>query len=164
MRNAFPAPFDVVARVYSREMDNAIKSMNAHHEAAEALRSINTQRIPGELSFHTHWQASDLLTWGATMREAEADQVRMFNAGAISSRAMMTAYRHACLCRVRTKTPTFIRSLSLAEVAQVFTVSTQVVRDHAPPGEVSRSVLSTCQASNAPGLSACSRKLAAADT
>ena len=164
MPNAFPAPFDVVARVSTRDLDNAYRAMNAHHEAAEALRSSNTQRVPGELSFHTHWQASDLMTWGATMREAEAEQTRMFNAGAIRSRAMMTAYRHACWCRVRAKTPTFIGSLSLAEVAQVFTVSTQVVRDHAPPGEVSRSVLSTCQASNAPGLSACSRKLATADT
>ena len=154
MPAVFPAPCDVVARVSTRDLDNAYQAMNAKHEAAEALRSSNTQRVPGELSFHTHWQGADLMTWGATMREAEAEQIRMFNAGAIRSRAMMTAYRHACWCRVRAKTPTFIGELSLAQVAQVFAVTSKLSRDHAPPGQLcTRSVLATCCASNAPGLS-----------
>jgi hypothetical protein len=66
---------------------------------------------------------------------------------------------HEAYCKVRSLSLRSFETvqLSLAQVAQVFTVAHSPA-SHAPPGQLSaRSVLATCHASNAPGLSPVSR-------
>jgi len=70
------------------------------------------------------------------------------------TRVQLRAYAHACWCRARASRSVQTvasPSLSLAQIAHLFADHRRST--HAPPGRVaSRCVLSTCQASNAPGL------------
>jgi hypothetical protein len=66
---------------------------------------------------------------------------------------------HEAYCKVRSLCLRSFETvqLSLAQVAQVFTLAISPT-SHTPPGQLSaRSVLATCHASNAPGLSPVSR-------
>lgn len=80
----------------------------------------------------------------------------------LRTRAMMSAYRHYCWCAARdqdsVQAPASrpLVALSLAQVAADH--AGHLSREQAPPGRtVSRCVLSTCHASNAPGLSCSAR-------
>ena len=160
MSRPCPSSFEVVARHFSAGVSANERDMNTHQETALAIHEEHTERIPGELSYRTVWGTPQALrTWSQEQQLAEQSFRAMQLSLALRNRALMKAYAHHAYCVVRSVISRSFETLqlSLAQVAQVFTVAHSPA-SHAPPGQLSaRSVLATCHASNAPGLSPVAR-------
>lgn len=146
--------FDVVATHATAELNASLELMTTHLEQATRLHEQATVRVPGELSYMTHWESPEALrTWANEQHQADLHQQAMHHSAGVRVRALMRSYAHACLCRVRTTAQTVARSVpqSLAQVSAGFRPAGYALR-HAPPLVPVPDVLSTCHASNAPGL------------
>ena len=158
MSRPFPSSPEAVARHFSAQLSVHEKSMTEHHTNADTMRKEREEITPEGVA--TNWESAQALrTWSQEQDLAEQSFRAMQSSLALRNRALMKAYAHHAYCAVRTVAlRTFeILQLSLAQVAQVFTVALSPA-SHAPPGQLSaRSVLATCHASNAPGLSPVAR-------
>ena len=160
MSRPFPSHSEVVARHYSARLSAHEKDMNTHQATALQIHEEHTERTPGELSYRTVWaDPQELRTWSQTQELAEQSFRAMQFSLALRNRALMKAYAHHAYCVVRSVISRSFETvqLSLAQVAQVFTVALSPA-SHAPPGHLyALNVLATCHASNAPGLSPVAR-------
>jgi hypothetical protein len=132
--------------------------MTEHHATANTMSKEREQVTPEGVL--VAWESPQALrTWAHENELAEKSFSDMQSLFALRNRALMKAYAHHAYCVVRSVISHSFDSvqLSLAQVAQVFTVALSPA-SHAPPGQLSaRSVLATCHASNAPGLSLVAR-------
>jgi hypothetical protein len=132
--------------------------MTEHHATANTMSKEREQVTPEGVL--VAWESPQALrTWAHENELAEKSFSDMQSLFALRNRALMKAYAHHAYCVVRSVISHSFDSvqLSLAQVAQVFTVALSPA-SHAPPGQLSaRSVLATCHASNAPGLSPVAR-------
>lgn len=153
MRGAFLSPGAITAQVLGRGADNYAQRMTMHHERGNALRKQRT-RATGE-GVVMHFESAQELR--ATMHEydmAQECEQAMYDCVRYRNRALMSAYRHTCLCRVRAVRPRPV-SMTLAQVSSHHADLDHGRTTNAPPGELHpRTVLATCHASNAPGLNA----------
>lgn len=163
MPSAFRSRHDLVARVYDTGLSDYLGRMTAHYESADTMRAQRTTRVPGEMSTHTAWEASDLRAWGHEMELARECEQAMYECARGRYRALNRAYQHACFCRVRDESAT-----TPAPRIDLVRSSRMVASEHAgetrntsaPPGQLrTLSVLATCHASNAPGLSAHAQRM-----
>lgn len=138
----------------SAAIDDDLARMNTHQAQAEQLSRSARQHT--EHGVVTAWaSAGDLRTWSQAEQTAQLFLDRALRRGALRSRVMFRAYQHHAWCAVRSVAHVVrdIVRLTLAQVAQRFT-AVNPAHDHDPPGLLgSRSVLSLCHASNAPGVS-----------
>jgi hypothetical protein len=127
--------------------------MMEHHATADTMSKEREQITPEGVS--THWESPQALrTWAHETDLAEKSFSDMQSCFALRNRALMKAYAHHAYCVARSVISRSFETvqLSLAQVAQVFTLALSPA-SHAPPGQLSaRCVLATCHASNAPGL------------
>lgn len=140
-----------LAQVYADGMSDYCARMTAHHEKARELQDSATVTT-GDSSVMTEWTPGTLRLWAHENDLAHAAQEAMQDCHRARCRALMQAYRHGLLCKLRERPR---RQVTLAPTLA------QVASDHAdktradsqsPPGECSRRhALSTCHASNAPG-------------
>ena len=100
-----------------------------HYESLQALRES-----AGKLELvEAYWQAE-------------------MDCGAMQTRAMWSAYRHACYCKARASVAR-VPVIVAHSLRQVSTQLTALARSVSPPGLMTApNILATCQASNAPGL------------
>jgi hypothetical protein len=153
MSQAFPSRYAVLGRIYEKGSDDYINRANAHKERATELSEARTVRTDHEVS--TLWESPQQLHECAHEHDLADECYSLFmNCVYWCNRSLMQSYSHARLCEIRNKNTVSKTVLTLAEVAQFHSRHPKLCRDHSPPGEVSRSVLSSCHASNAPGLSA----------
>lgn len=151
MSVAFPSPASVLERIYEQGSADYLDRATAHNARATELQTARSRTT--ETGVATHWENPQQLR--ECMHEQElAEHCHELFMLTVQwrNRALWKAYRHAQLCAVRSKHAMKTRVMTLAEVAQTFTPRAKLCREHAPPGEVSRPVLSLCHASNAPGL------------
>lgn len=154
MRGAFRSRHDQVVRVLDAGVNDYLERMTAHYASADTMREQRTTRETGERYTHTSWDARDLRAWGHEMELAQECEQAMYECARGRYRAQMTAYAHTCLCRVRVVRPRPV-VFTLAQVAHLFAENDRKRTTNAPPGQLrTRTVLATCHASNAPGLSA----------
>ena len=158
MSRPFPSSTEVVARHLSARVTALGNCMTEHHATADTMRKEREQITPEGVS--TNWESPQALrTWSQTQELAEQSFRAMQLFLALRNRALMKAYAHHAYCVVRTVALRTFETLqlSLAQVAQVFTVALSPA-SHAPPGHLyALNVLATCHASNAPGLSPVAR-------
>ena len=153
MRGAFLSPGAITAQVFARGVDDYAQRMTAHYNRGQEMHRERTTRT--ELGVFTHWESGPELR--ATMHEYELAQEceqAMHECLRNRNRALMSAYRHACYCRVRSSATRKAEQLprTLAQVTAEHATSAPRRREqNAPPG-APVPVLSTCHASNAPGL------------
>lgn len=77
----------------------------------------------------------------------------MFHCGQQAQRCTMRAYQHGCLVRAYTAQPTVTAAQTLRQVAADFDTATRHADTGSPPGDCcTLPPLSTCHASNAPGV------------
>lgn len=158
MSRPFPSSPEAVARHFSAQLSVHEKSMTEHHTNADTMRKEREEITPEGVS--TNWESAQALrTWSQEQDLAEQSFRAMQSSLALRNRALMKAYAHHAYCVVRTVALRTFETLqlSLAQVAQVFTVALSPA-SHAPPGHLyALNVLATCHASNAPGLSPVAR-------
>jgi len=158
MSRLFPSPTEVVARHLSVRVSALGDRMTEHHATADTMRKEREQVTPEGVS--VVWENPQALRTACHESELAEQTFRdMQSCFVLRNRALMKAYAHHSYCVVRSVALRMIETLqlSLAQVAQVFTVALSPA-SHAPPGQLSaRSVLATCHASNAPGLSPVAR-------
>lgn len=158
MSRPFPSSPEVVARHFSARVTALGDRMTEHHATADTMRKEREEITPEGVT--VAWESPQALrTWSHENDLAEKSFSDMQSLFALRNRALMKAYAHHAYCVVRTVAlRTFeILQLSLAQVAQVFTVALSPA-SHAPPGHLyALNVLATCHASNAPGLSPVAR-------
>lgn len=158
MPGAFTSTADITARRMDSAVSDYLSRMNAHYEAHRVMQDRAT--VTTETGTATHWESAGALR--ACMHEAElADhaQQAMYECARYRSRAMFRAYAHTCWCRVRSVKPRPV-ALTLAQVAHLYAGLDHERTTNAPPGQLrARTVLATCHASNAPGLSAHSQRM-----
>lgn len=158
MSRLFPSSPEVVARHFSARVTDLGNRMTEHHANADTMRKEREQITPEGVS--TNWESPQALrTWSHETQLAEKSFSEMQLALALRNRSLMKAYAHHAYCVVRTVALRTFETLqlSLAQVAQVFTVALSPA-SHAPPGHLyALNVLATCHASNAPGLSPVAR-------
>jgi hypothetical protein len=153
MSQAFPSRYAVLGRIYEKGSDDYLHRSNLHQSRAEELAEARTVRTEHEVS--TLWESPQQLREYAHEHDLAHECYALFmHSVHWCNRSLMRSYSHARLCEVRNKTPMKTALFTLAEVAQFYSRHPKLCRDHSPPGELSRPVLSLCHASNAPGLSA----------
>lgn len=151
MSVAFPSPASVLESIYERGSADYLDRATAHNDRATELMQARTRAT--DEGVIVHYESPQQLRECMHERELAEQCHQLFMVSVQSrNRALWKAYRHAQLCAVRSKHSMKTRVMTLAEVAQTFTTREKLFRDHSPPGEVSRPVLSLCHASNAPGL------------
>jgi hypothetical protein len=132
--------------------------MTEHHTNADTMRKEREQVTPEGVA--VVWENPQALRNACHQSELAEQTFRdMQLCLARRNRSLMKAYAHHAYCVARSVALHMIETLqlSLAQVAQVFTLALSPA-SHAPPGQLSaRSVLATCHASNAPGLSPVAR-------
>ena len=153
MPSAFLSPGAITAKVLDKGADDYAQRMNRHHANGTALRDLRTQATGEGVSIH--FESAEVLR--ATMREWELMQEcqeAFYDCVRYRNRALMSAYRHTCYCRVRAVIPRPV-SMTLSQVSSCH-AGVEIARTSiSPPGELHpRTVLATCHASNAPGLNA----------
>lgn len=158
MSGVFSCPADITARYLDSAVTDYLSRMNTHHENQRALADRAT--VTTETGPVTCWQsAGELRLWAHENELAELAQQSMYECARYRSRAMFRAYAHSCLCRVRVVRPRPV-VFTLAQVAHLFAGTDRERATSAPPGQLrTRTVLATCHASNAPGLSAHSQRM-----
>jgi hypothetical protein len=158
MSRLFPSSSEITARHFSACATALSERMTEHHANANTMSKEREQITPEGVT--VAWESPQALrTWAHETDLAEKSFSDMQTLFALRNRALMKAYAHHAYCVARSLAwRTFeTLQLSLAQVAQVFTVALSPA-SHAPPGQLSaRSVLATCHASNAPGLSPVAR-------
>jgi hypothetical protein len=158
MSRLFPSSPEVVARHLSDRVSALGNRMTEHHTTADTMRKEREQVTPEGVS--VVWENPQALRTACHESELAEQTFRdMQSCLALRNRALMKAYAHHAYCVVRSVISRSFDSvqLSLAQVAQVFAVALSPA-SHAPPGQLcARSVLATCHASNAPGLSPVAR-------
>lgn len=158
MSRPFPSSPEVVARHLSARVSVLGNNMTEHHANADTMSKEREQITPEGVT--VAWESPQALrTWAHETELAEKSFSEMQSLFALRNRALMRAYAHHAYCVARSLSLHMIETLqvSLAQVAQVFTVALSPA-SHAPPGQLfARSVLATCHASNAPGLSPIAR-------
>lgn len=158
MSRLFPSSTEVVARHLSDRVSALGDRMTEHHANADTMRKEREQVTPEGVA--VVWENSQALRSACHESELAEETFRdMQSCFVLRNRALMKAYAHHSYCVVRSVALRMIETLqlSLAQVAQVFAVALSPA-SHAPPGQLSaRSVLATCHASNAPGLSPVAR-------
>lgn len=158
MRGVFLSPGAITAQVLGRGVDDYLQRMTAHHNRGQEMSRERTQATGDGVI--THYASAQELR--ATMHEYELAQEceqAMYDCVRYRNRALMSAYRHACYCRVRSSATRKAEQLprTLAQVTAEHATSAPRRREqNAPPG-APVPVLSTCHASNAPGLTTRSR-------
>lgn len=154
MTHQYPCVHQSLTDSLSRDMNRALQRMTAHRAQADTLLQQATQHT--ENGVVTAWASvQDLRTWSQADQESQQCLDRALQRGALRSRVMLRAYQHSAWCAVRAVSVGLLDSvrLTLAQVARLFT-PVNPAHDHDPPGLLlSCSVLATCHASNAPGLS-----------
>lgn len=150
---AFPSPASVLERIYDKGSADYLNRANTHHARASELTTARTRTTDEGVAIH--YESPQQLRECAHENElAEHCHALFMTSIHWRNRALWKSYRHAQLCEIRNRHTVTTRVITLAEVAQTFTTREKLSRDHAPPGELSRPVLSLCHASNAPGLTA----------
>jgi hypothetical protein len=158
MSRPFPSSSEVVARHFSAGVSALGNRMTEHHTTADTMRKEREQITPEGVS--VVWESPQALRTAcheSELAEKSFSEMQLFIAR--RNRALMKAYAHHAYCVARSVSLRVIEvvQLSLAQVAQVF-AGVLSPTSHAPPGQLSaRSVLATCHASNAPGLSPVAR-------
>jgi len=161
MSAAFQSPFTVQAQHARVGADDYLSRMNAHYERATELQQARTVGTMGNT--HTKWESPQALRqFGHEFELAQECQQAMFECSRMAQRAQMRHYQHACYCTVRKQktdmaiTKAFSVSLSLRALSSLLCSAKRSA--HSPPlREIKPPVLSTCHASNAPGLFTCSQ-------
>jgi hypothetical protein len=158
MSRPFPSSSEITARHFSARVSALGNRMTEHHANADTMSKEREHRTPEGVS--VAWESPQALrTWSQEQELADQCFRAMQNTFALRNRALMKAYAHHAYCVVRSVISRSFDSvqLSLAQVAQVFTVALSPA-SHAPPGHLyALNVLATCHASNAPGLSLVAR-------
>lgn len=153
MSQAFPSRYAVLGRIYEQGSADYMNRANAHNERATELSEARTVRTENEIT--TRWESPQQLRECVHEQDLAHECYSLFMSSIHwRNRSLLKSYSHARLCEIRNKAPMKTAVLTLAEVAQLFSRKEKLCRDHSPPGELSRPVLSLCHASNAPGLSA----------
>ncbi len=141
----------VLAKVYADGMSDYCDRMTAHHERARELRDSATV-TSGSDSVMTEWSPGALRLWAHESDLANEAERSMYECHRARCRALMQAYRHGLLCKLREARRQVVKvAPTLAQVASVH-AGEERASGQSPPGECSRRpALSTCHASNAPG-------------
>lgn len=154
MARQYPCVHQSLTDALSVEIEQQLERMNTHQAQADTLsQQAKTTSETGVISV---WSSPEQLrTWSQAQQQAQQCFDSVLQRGAWRGRVMFRAYQHSAWCAVRAVVPGLLDSvrLTLAQVARLFT-PVNPAHDHDPPGLLlSCSVLATCQASNAPGLS-----------
>ena len=158
MSRPFPSSSEITARHFSARVTALGNRMTEQHATANAMSKEREQITPEGVTIASE-SPQALRTWAHETDLAEKSFSDMQSCLALRNRALMKAYAHHAYCVARSVISRSFETvqLSLAQVAQVFTLALSPA-SHAPPGQLSaRCVLATCHASNAPGLSPVSR-------
>ena len=142
-------PLSVTAQHLHAGVDDYLQRQQQHYETAQELRNqYNTDQ--GVVWPNAH----ELRNYSQGIELSEHCFSAARECMSYAHRAQRTYSHHVALCRMKATahTPGELPAvLSLAEVAQQH--SEHFHKEHAPPGRsFTRSVLSTCHASNAPGV------------
>lgn len=153
MSVAFPSQASVLERIYEQGSADYLDRANTHTRNATAKQRAHTTPEPDGDGFLIKWESAQQLRDCVQEHELAEQCHQLFMRTVYwRNRALLKAYCHAQLCAMRSKHAMKTPVMTLAEVTQTFTTRAKLCRDHSPPGEVSRPVLSLCHASNAPGL------------
>jgi len=159
MSRPFMSVFVSIADRKTVEIDNDLQRMNETQQQADALQEqTKTVNENGAVS---HWSSpQQLRTWAQTQQQADQLLQSALMRGAVRGRLLFRAYQHSAYCAVRAAVNALQGTvkMSLSAVSALFTPP-HPATDHDPPGSLllSCSVLATCHASNAPGLSPVAR-------
>lgn len=154
MSRRFVSRYEAMANCLTAEIDRTLSDMNAAQQQADTLseQAKNTNENGVVFAWSSPQQ---LRTWSQAEQQAQHLFESALQRGAVRGRVLFRAYQHAAWCAVRSIAYALRDTvrLTLSQVAALFT-PLNVATDHDPPGLLlSCSVLATCQASNAPGLS-----------
>jgi len=158
MSRPFPSSSEITARHFSARVSALGNRMTEHHATANTMSKEREQVTPEGVL--VAWESPQALRTACHESELAEQSFRdMQLCFSLRNRALMKAYAHHAYCVARSVISRSFETvqLSLAQVAQVFTLALSPA-SHAPPGQLSaRCVLATCHASNAPGLSVVAR-------
>lgn len=159
MSRPFVSVYASIADRKTVEIDNDLLRMNEAQQQADTL-SAQTKTVNENGAVSVLWSSpQQLRTWAEKQETVELLFQSALHRGAVRSRLLFRAYQHAAWCSVRSAVYALqdTMKLSLSQVAALFT-TTPLVAAPDPPGLLlSCSVLATCHASNAPGLSPVAR-------
>lgn len=154
MSRPFVSVYASIADRKTVEIDNDLLRMNEAQQQADALsEQAKTVNENGAVSVWSSPQ--QLRTWGEKQDTVELLFQSALRRGAVRGRLLFRAYQHSTWCAVRAVVYALRDTvkMSLSQVSALFTPA-HPATDHDPPGLLlSCSVLATCHASNAPGLS-----------
>lgn len=153
---------EVAARIHGASMSAHLEAMTEAYDNARKLQEARTTRVPGELSFHTHWESPEALReMGSELDRAEAENAAHRAAHLRWYRAQMGCYSHTCYRAVRMTVarPVYRERLSLRQVSALLAgskrepdppptalaVLSNLVTVHGPP-RVSASIPETSSA------------------
>lgn len=158
MSRPFVSVYASIADRKTVEIDNDLLRMNEAQQQADTLsdHAKNTNEN-GAVSVWSSPQ--QLRTWSEKQQQAQQLFETVLQRGAVRGRLLFRAYQHSTWCAVRAVVYALRDTvkMSLSQVSALFTPA-HPATDHDPPGLLlSCSVLATCHASNAPGLSPVAR-------
>jgi len=159
MSRPFMSVFVSLADTVSKEINADITRMNEAQQQADTL-SAQTKTVNENGAVSVWSNPQQLRAWGHAHDTAQQLFDSALRRGAVRGRLLIRAYQHGAWCAVRAVAHALLDTvkMSLSQVSALFT-PTHPATDHDPPGSLllSCSVLATCHASNAPGLSPVAR-------
>ena len=162
MRDLVRSSSDLLAEKYRAGVGDYSHRASAHWETAQTMSAQATRHTPEGVT--TYWESPQALRrWSHENELAHQCQQASYDCHRYWYRASVKAHAHRCLCLLRntiTHRDTTAPARTLAQVASDYAQNTRRHKTTAPPGAPgSVPVLSTCHASNAPGLSADSQRM-----